>query len=504
MDDVHPTPVTCLFCKEAFPNIDEAIVHCRDSHLFDLAVLKLKLVMDCYSYIKLINYIRSENPRPEYLSELCKDPPWIDEKYLKPILEDDPWLLFDFDDLEVPSNIAEEMDSSDVRDARIRGLERKNKELNSRIMELEDQHSHLMCSLEDMRKKWTNLMFTDDSKKPKTSKPQEKGAGDSNDCEENKDVSGQDRHYFDSYSHFGIHHEMLSDRVRTESYRNALLENSALLQDKIVLDLGCGTGILAMFAAKAGARRVVAVDQSEIVYDAIHIVWENNLKDKVDVIKGKIETTKLPVEKVDLIVSEWMGYFLLFEAMLDSVIYARDRYLASGGILIPNRCTISLAGFSSLGRYKDLVEFWDDVYGYKMSNLKKQILQEPLVEVVKASEQATESTQIHNLDLMTATVDSVNFTCNFSLKVIRDSDITSIVGYFDTFFELPNPVSFSTGPHATPTHWKQTVFLLKEKVPVKKGEVLSGKINCVRDSKEKRSLRIKLQVKDQSQEYLLH
>jgi protein arginine N-methyltransferase 3 len=50
------------------------------------------------------------------------------------------------------------------------------------------------------------------------------------------------------------------------------------------------------------------------------------------------------VDKVDAIVSEWMGYFLLFEGMLDSVIYARDHYLSSTGKLLPNRCTISLVG----------------------------------------------------------------------------------------------------------------------------------------------------------------
>jgi protein arginine N-methyltransferase 3 len=81
-----------------------------------------------------------------------------------------------------------------------------------------------------------------------------------------------DEAYFNSYAHFGIHHEMLSDKVRTETYRSALLNNSAQLQGKTVLDLGCGTGILAMFAAQAGAEKVFAVDQSDIIYHAMDIV----------------------------------------------------------------------------------------------------------------------------------------------------------------------------------------------------------------------------------------
>ena len=161
----------------------------------------------------------------------------------------------------------------------------------------------------------------------------------------------EDHSYFQSYAHYSIHYEMLSDRVRTESYRNALVKNPDTLKDAKVLDIGCGTGILSMFAAQAGASKVVGVDCSDIIYQAMDIVRENKLTDKVELIKGRLEETKLPVEKFDFIISEWMGYFLLFEGMLDSVIAARERYLTDGGMVLPNRCTISLAAISDNHRY---------------------------------------------------------------------------------------------------------------------------------------------------------
>ena len=87
----------------------------------------------------------------------------------------------------------------------------------------------------------------------------------------NAEMTSKD-YYFDSYAHFGIHEEMLKDEVRTTSYRNAMIHNSHLFKGKVVLDVGCGTGILSMFAAKAGAAKVIGVDMSSIVEYARKIV----------------------------------------------------------------------------------------------------------------------------------------------------------------------------------------------------------------------------------------
>jgi ribosomal protein L11 methylase PrmA len=122
---------------------------------------------------------------------------------------------------------------------------------------------------------------------------------------------------------------MLKDEVRTLSYRNSIYNNKHLFKDKIVLDVGCGTGILSMFAAKAGAKHVYGIDMSNIIHQARVIVKDNNLDDKVTLIQGKMEEVVLPVDKVDIIISEWMGYFLLYESMLDTVLVARDKYLVS-------------------------------------------------------------------------------------------------------------------------------------------------------------------------------
>jgi protein arginine N-methyltransferase 1 len=64
-----------------------------------------------------------------------------------------------------------------------------------------------------------------------------------------------------------------------------------------------------------------------------------------------VEEIELPVDKVDIIISEWMGYFLLYEAMLDSVIYARDKWLRPGGIMMPNRAKMYMAALDDTAYY---------------------------------------------------------------------------------------------------------------------------------------------------------
>merc|ERR1711865_866055 len=87
-------------------------------------------------------------------------------------------------------------------------------------------------------------------------------------------------YYADSYAHFGIHEEMLKDTVRTETYMHAIMKNRHLFKDKVVLDVGCGTGVLSMFAAQAGAKMVYSVDMSGIIEQAKKIVKANGFSDR--------------------------------------------------------------------------------------------------------------------------------------------------------------------------------------------------------------------------------
>lgn len=248
----------------------------------------------------------------------------------------------------------------------------------------------------------------------------------------------------------------MKDEVRTLSYRNAIYQNQHLFKDKVVLDVGCGTGILCMFAAKAGAKLVIGVDMSNIINQARVIVKDNGFEGKIQLIQGKMEEVQLPVDKVDIIVSEWMGYALLYESMLNTVLYARDRYLAPGGLIFPDKATMYLSAIEDADYKEEKIGFWDNVYGFNMSHIKELALREPLVDTVDAKAVVSTASAFRELDLYTVKVEDLAFAAPFEITGLRDDYIHAFLCYFDIdFTACHKPVRFSTGPHAHYTHWKQ-------------------------------------------------
>jgi protein arginine N-methyltransferase 3 len=502
-------PAIDLFSKKSFKTAEDCLEHCRDVHGIDLSVLKKRHNMDTFSFIRFINYLRSELPSPGFVMSLSSDTKWEDDKFMKPVIDDDPLLMFNLDDdaemfdddengfeIDISRELDDQIENprsskSAGGGSRSRVETRLSEQIEGLQRELEEKQGELAQCREDMIKMRTAAQTLFSGLEESSRKPTSNSSVVS--VSEHKTVE-QDSSYFESYAHYSIHYDMLSDKVRTESYRDALLKNAGSLAGSKVLDIGCGTGILSMFAAQAGAGRVVGVDCSDIIYQAMDIVQENKLKEKITLVKGRLEETDLPEDKFNFIISEWMGYFLLFEGMLDSVISARDKYLVPGGMVLPNRCTISLTAISDTERYNSLVGFWEDVYGYKMSCMRNPILEEASVEVVPSSAAASTSATVLSLDLNTCTVEDTQFTSTFDLTISRDCDLTAILGHFDTFFDLPEPVMFSTGPSSVPTHWKQTVFYLPSPMPVKLGQVLNCKIVCKRMQTDARALKVALTI----------
>ncbi|XP_067104734.1 protein arginine N-methyltransferase 3 [Osmerus mordax] len=499
--------VTCLFCDRSLSSVADTLQHCVAEHQVDIVDVVKTHSLDDYGYIKMINFIRTTRCAGKSLREIQPGAvPWESEHFLRPALEDD--LLLQIDLEEVCGRLAPRVGAQagpssggQATEERLQlavgaqaGPSSGGQATEERLQLAEEALARAMEDLHRVKLLAQGLVMN------VASSGSPGALGTVAELREDEDEA-----YFSSYGHYSIHEEMLKDKVRTESYRDFMLLNPDVFRDKVVLDLGCGTGILSMFAARAGAKKVIGVDQSEIIYQAMDIVRSNQLEDRVTLVKGRVEDVSLPVEKVDIIISEWMGYFLLFESMLDSVLYARDRYLAEGGSVYPDRCSISLVAVGDTQKHLDRIAFWEDVYGFNMACMKKGVLQEAAVELVNPHTLISDPAVVQVIECNSVCLSELEFTSDFCLKITASKDCTAIAGHFDVFFDraCSNKVMFSTGAQATKTHWKQTVFLLEEPLPVTAGEELRGKVTVRKNRKDPRSLLVTFELQDRKQTYSL-
>lgn len=125
---------------------------------------------------------------------------------------------------------------------------------------------------------------------------------------------------------------MLNDGARTSAYLDAIA--ATVRPGDVVLDLGTGTGVLAIAAAKAGARRVYAIEAGAIGALAERMVVENGVADRVRVIRGWSTSVALP-ERCNVLITETIGDDPLGEKILENVLDARRRLLTPEARLVP-------------------------------------------------------------------------------------------------------------------------------------------------------------------------
>ncbi|XP_059391046.1 protein arginine N-methyltransferase 6 [Carassius carassius] len=314
------------------------------------------------------------------------------------------------------------------------------------------------------------------------------------------DRSTEDYMYFDSYSDVTIHEEMIADTVRTNTYRMGIFKNSKSIEGKVVLDVGAGTGVLSLFCAQAGAGKVYAVEASSIADQAVRIVKLNQMEDTIEVIKATLETIEL-AEQVDVIVSEWMGYALLHESMLNSVIFARDKWLKPGGLILPSRADLYIAPINDLvveGR----LNFWSTVkaqYGVDMSCMtdfaRKCIMNKDItVNPVTVEDVLSHPCKFAELDLNTVTVEQLRDVRGvFSCQCFGSSSIHAFCVWFTvTFPSEEKALVLSTSPFKPETHWKQAVLYLDDAVDVMQDTKVEGEISLYPSEENSRHICIRV------------
>jgi len=341
--------------------------------------------------------------------------------------------------------------------------------------------------------------------------------------------------YFSAYGELHHQKDMLTDTHRMDSYYTAISANAeAAFKDKIVMDVGTGSGILAIWAAKAGAKKVYAIEYTDMAHNARKLIKANGVEDIVTVIQGTVEGIKLPLKEdgfgdddneqvVDVIVSEWMGYMLIRESMLDSVLVARDRYLKKGtGLMFPSHATILIAPIAdessrlntnydyeaSVDDWYDFVKSTKENYGgvdysalsetFEKEQIDYYIFQSQFQELAETMLLA-EPQVLKTLDLITCThkdtrgiFDTINNTDESVQKGNVDTNefdfvlnprttaVSGFASWFTTDFKsrtdamasndapkLRHSVTLNTGPEQGYTHWGQQAFYFQDAIRIK-------------------------------------
>jgi precorrin-6B methylase 2 len=130
-----------------------------------------------------------------------------------------------------------------------------------------------------------------------------------------------------------IHIAMLNDRVRTKRYLSTI--EKVVTPGAVVVEIGTGTGILAMAAARAGAKHVYTIEGTSIARTAAKVIAANGFADRITVIEGWSTRVDLP-ERADVLISEILGNEPLGESLLESTKDAVERFLKPGGRLLPS------------------------------------------------------------------------------------------------------------------------------------------------------------------------
>ena len=277
-----------------------------------------------------------------------------------------------------------------------------------------------------------------------------------------------------------VYSSIFDQHISTLSFRAAIEINSEFFEDKTVLVINSGIGLYSLFCGKAGAKKVYSIEPNKTYFKfQKKIVQLNKYQDIIEVYNCGVEDI-YNIEKVDIIVCEWMGNFLLSNSFLRSVIYARDKFLVRDGLIFPDKATLYICGIQDEEFKQSKFKMWDNVYNVNMSSVKNVSFKDPYVDTFNKKNILSTICPIFEVDLYKIKESEINFSNSYELIFNKNDILSALAGWFDVeFSKTPNKIKFTTSPFNQYTRWKQTIFYLEKNIKVYKGSVLNGSF-CVR------------------------
>lgn len=272
------------------------------------------------------------------------------------------------------------------------------------------------------------------------------------------------------YDGADIHRLLVADEVRTRAFRDSI--DAVVESGAVVVDVGAGSGILSLFAAQAGARRVYAIERAPgAAAIAQQMVADNGFQEIVHVLQTDAEAALLP-ERADVIVSEWLGCYGVDENMLAPVLTIRDRWLKPGGTIIPSVVTAWLAPVQHPAGF-EAAQFHDRPYDLDLSSLAPFTADEAvwLPAGVQPGDLCSAPQQLWTIDCATMNAADARtpYAAELTFQLSRGG-VNGVVAWFSA--EMPGGGVLSNGPGDARTHWGQLFFPIFNAHATQSGDAL--------------------------------
>jgi protein arginine N-methyltransferase 1 len=258
--------------------------------------------------------------------------------------------------------------------------------------------------------------------------------------------------------------QLINDPVRMDAYDRALRET--VKPGSVVLDIGTGTGILALLACRYGARRVHAVEVDPIIETARGIAAANGMQHRIEF--HAVDSTQLELgERVDVVVSDIYGVLPLHRRRFPVLADARERLLKPGGAMIPLRERLWLALVSAPELHRVIMEPWvRNAYGLDMRAARDLAANQWRRVELDPAQLASEPLVVGAFDH--ASTISPHFTCALQVPVTRHAELHGIGMWFDN--ELASGVGFSNAPGNPRLIYGNAFFAWPEPVAAQEGD----------------------------------
>jgi protein arginine N-methyltransferase 1 len=258
---------------------------------------------------------------------------------------------------------------------------------------------------------------------------------------------------------------MILDEIRMEAYTRALQQ--VITPETVVLDIGTGTGILALLACKFGARHVYAIDVNDAVQVARDIAAKNGLSERITFFQDSSLDVELP-ERADVIVSDLRGVLPPLQKHIPIIADARRRFLAPGGTLIPQNDTLYAAIVEAPDIYARFDAPWQ-TYDFDMQVARKIAVNSWQKIRVGADHLLSDSAPFATLDY--TTVESPHIVGSIDLRASRSGTAHGLSLWFEA--QVAEGIRYSTAPDAPEMIYGNTFFPLEKPVTVNEGDAIS-------------------------------